>query len=109
MRTATPYWWHRHLPKQRIRAADVPRPVACWPRCTGGSMLPPRKWEKLVGRQDSNLRHPAPKEGALPGCATPRTADALRFQALGEQAERTAGPRRATQRPEIGRATGRER
>src|SRR3546814_7198794 len=42
-----------------------------------------RNWS---GRQDSNLRHPAPKAGALPGCATPRTADALRFHALGEQA-----------------------
>ena len=26
------------------------------------------------GRQDLNLRHPAPKAGALPGCATPRMA-----------------------------------
>ena len=26
------------------------------------------------GRQDLNLRHPAPKAGALPGCATPRFA-----------------------------------
>lgn len=26
------------------------------------------------GRQDSNLRHPAPKAGALPDCATPRQA-----------------------------------
>ena len=25
------------------------------------------------GREDLNLRHPAPKAGALPGCATPRT------------------------------------
>ena len=24
------------------------------------------------GREDLNLRHPAPKAGALPGCATPR-------------------------------------
>src|SRR5690606_7722531 len=31
--------------------------------------LPAEKWS---GRQDSNLRHPAPKAGALPGCATPR-------------------------------------
>ena len=27
---------------------------------------------KLSGRQDSNLRPPGPKPGALPGCATPR-------------------------------------
>jgi hypothetical protein len=26
----------------------------------------------LSGREDSNLRPPAPKAGALPGCATPR-------------------------------------
>src|SRR6266404_7103267 len=28
------------------------------------------------GREDSNLRPPAPKAGALPGCATPREASA---------------------------------
>ena len=27
------------------------------------------------GREDLNLRHPAPKAGALPGCATPRLLD----------------------------------
>src|SRR6266849_6262814 len=27
---------------------------------------------KKSGREDLNLRHPAPKAGALPGCATPR-------------------------------------
>ena len=27
---------------------------------------------KWSGRQDSNLRPPVPKTGALPGCATPR-------------------------------------
>src|SRR5438270_11744914 len=27
---------------------------------------------KKSGREDSNLRPPAPKAGALPGCATPR-------------------------------------
>ena len=31
-------------------------------------------WIKKSGRQDLNLRHPAPKAGALPNCATPRTA-----------------------------------
>ena len=30
---------------------------------------PQKKWS---GRQDSNLRHPAPKAGALPNCATSR-------------------------------------
>jgi hypothetical protein len=32
-------------------------------------------FEKWSGRQDSNLRPPAPKAGALPGCATPRSTD----------------------------------
>jgi len=27
---------------------------------------------KISGREDLNLRPPAPKAGALPGCATPR-------------------------------------
>src|SRR2546427_1748560 len=31
--------------------------------------------EKWSGRLDSNQRPPAPKAGALPGCATPRPAD----------------------------------
>ena len=31
-------------------------------------------WPFLAGRQDSNLRPPGPKPGALPGCATPRVA-----------------------------------
>src|SRR5437660_7029184 len=30
---------------------------------------------KKSGREDSNLRPPAPKAGALPGCATPRRSD----------------------------------
>ena len=30
---------------------------------------PANEWS---GRQDSNLRHPAPKAGALPNCATSR-------------------------------------
>ena len=33
-----------------------------------------RRFVKWSGRQDSNLRHPAPKAGALPDCATPRRA-----------------------------------
>jgi integrase len=32
---------------------------------------------KRSGREDSNLRHPAPKAGALPGCATPRESGYL--------------------------------
>ena len=29
------------------------------------------------GREDLNLRHPAPKAGALPGCATPRLTQSI--------------------------------
>ena len=32
------------------------------------------------GREDSNLRHPAPKAGALPGCATPRITTVISYQ-----------------------------
>ena len=39
-----------------------------------------RAWS---GRQDSNLRHPAPKAGALPGCATPRRAEEVYLIILG--------------------------
>ena len=31
----------------------------------------------LSGSQDSNLRPPGPKPGALPDCATPRLSEAL--------------------------------
>lgn len=37
---------------------------------------PPRGRDGGSGWQDSNLRHPAPKAGALPDCATPRTSTA---------------------------------
>ncbi len=36
----------------------------CYPLDLGG--------EEWSGREDLNLRPPAPKAGALPGCATPR-------------------------------------
>ena len=34
---------------------------------------------KMSGRQDSNLRPPGPKPGALPDCATPRKLQGFRF------------------------------
>ena len=42
------------------------------------------------GREDLNLRHPAPKAGALPGCATPRRA--LHFFILGETTPQFTDP-----------------
>ena len=36
----------------------------------------------LSGRQDSNLRPPVPKTGALPGCATPRSSNFLHCSKL---------------------------
>ena len=38
-------------------------------RCVFGTASQHQDWS---GREDSNLRPPAPKAGALPGCATPR-------------------------------------
>ena len=43
----------------------------------GGSGAATPLNEIWSGRQDSNLRHPAPKAGALPDCATPRRSRAL--------------------------------
>ncbi len=34
----------------------------------------------LSGRQDSNLRPPGPKPGALPGCATSREIEAVKVR-----------------------------
>ena len=52
------------------RRLDRVQPVFCGllPRCYAGL-------EKWSGRLDSNQRPPAPKAGALPGCATPRPCD----------------------------------
>src|SRR5215470_12316418 len=36
------------------------------------AVTPEWTFGKWSGREDSNLRPPAPKAGALPGCATPR-------------------------------------
>src|SRR5258706_11465910 len=38
----------------------------------GAPSLGPIFTHRKSGREDSNLRPPAPKAGALPGCATPR-------------------------------------
>ena len=38
-----------------------------------------KKWSEW---QDSNLRHPAPKAGALPNCATPRIQKVLYHTAI---------------------------
>jgi hypothetical protein len=35
------------------------------------------------GREDLNLRHPAPKAGALPGCATPRLSTSCSLTVFG--------------------------
>ena len=50
---------------------------------SGKATLPTRCFYVLFwsGREDLNLRHPAPKAGALPGCATPRFRECLRWNA----------------------------
>jgi hypothetical protein len=53
---------------KRWRLADSPE--ACHPGVTP-------ELEKWSGRLDSNQRPPAPKAGALPGCATPRLRSSL--------------------------------
>src|SRR5271154_3572137 len=44
------------------------------------------------GRRDLNARPPAPKAGALPGCATPRHCGFLDFNPLPKFAKRLAFP-----------------
>src|SRR6202011_91869 len=50
-----------------LRGLGVSRLVAARP-----ATARPRNRKKWSGREDLNLRPPAPKAGALPGCATPR-------------------------------------
>src|SRR5213594_1991634 len=58
-------------PGSRDRAAGKTR---CGAARTAlrGPVQPPAAGRSWSGREDLNLRHPAPKAGALPGCATPR-------------------------------------
>ena len=44
------------------------------------------------GREDLNLRHPAPKAGALPGCATPRLYARVKLQCLEQLLRFSEGP-----------------
>jgi hypothetical protein len=46
-------------------------------KMTNADKAPVRPSEVWSGREDLNLRHPAPKAGALPGCATPRSESIL--------------------------------
>ena len=64
----------------------VPWPAVFLERVTGiepaleawkASVLPLNHTRDWSGRQDSNLRHPAPKAGALPDCATSRRPNSL--------------------------------
>ena len=55
-------------------SGSEPGPAAAGPR--GKVVAPPEQspeaGQNWSGREDLNLRLPAPKAGALPGCATPR-------------------------------------
>src|SRR6478609_9911468 len=44
---------------------------------TNADEAPVRASKVWSGREDLNLRHPAPKAGALPGCDTPRSESIL--------------------------------
>ena len=51
-------------------------PAAAWSQTRSATGLRYTPLQNVIvkksGRQDSNLRPPGPKPGALPGCATPR-------------------------------------
>ena len=58
-------------PPERTRTSDprIRSPLLYPAELQAGGSGPASGWS---GREDLNLRPPAPKAGALPGCATPR-------------------------------------
>jgi hypothetical protein len=57
----------------RIRTCDHPlRRRMLYPAELRAQMNPKSQAKNWSGQRDSNSRHPAPKAGALPGCAMPR-------------------------------------
>ncbi len=54
-----------HCADESDSGGRAEKPLRCHPGVTP-------ELEKWSGRLDSNQRPPAPKAGALPGCATPR-------------------------------------
>src|SRR5262245_18288680 len=63
-------------PFARRRASLLPR-AACRLEDTGCHWTSMRRMRRWSGQQDSNLRPPAPKAGALPDCAMPRSCSAI--------------------------------
>ena len=57
------------LSRERVRGIEPPSPA--W-KAGALPLSYTRAAASLSGREDLNLRPPAPKAGALPGCATPR-------------------------------------
>ena len=83
-----PGFWSTPTGPRSAHAVLENRPGAI--DCAAGTMpdLAGHAFDRWSGRQDSNLRPSAPKADALPGCATPRLAQALRFPAIFAQAQR---------------------
>jgi 4'-phosphopantetheinyl transferase len=77
-----------HDPPAVIRAPAGYRPDHCSNVDAPSGYAAAIAWRRSAawsGRQDSNLRHPAPKAGALPDCATPRRMRALGFLRAGRK------------------------
>ncbi len=70
-RRKLPSWSFYYLAKNSELAAHLSKPEAWAPLPTMEIRVCSTSSE-WSGRQDLNLRPPAPKAGALPGCATPR-------------------------------------
>ena len=64
-------WLEKHEPQVFRRVAD--RSSTDETGCTHTRLTLPSSWDFLVGEAGFNPRPPAPKAGALPGCATPRS------------------------------------
>ena len=79
--------WGKPLPKWLCDSSPA-QPARGCRRSIAGQARHCVNFKKWSGRQDSNLRPSAPKADALPGCATPRLDQALRFSAIFAQALR---------------------
>ncbi len=74
---------------------ELSRPCGTWARERIGDRSPRRN---TSGRPDSNRRPPAPKAGALPGCATSRHSQCRPWPGLPTSRRRGAGARRSSRR-----------
>jgi hypothetical protein len=72
------------VPQKKVEFGTYLVPFRITQKNSGKGLSPTRCFFHVdwSGREDLNLRHPAPKAGALPDCATPRrkTAEIVKIE-----------------------------